>query len=210
MVCIKPHGIPSQPDQSGSEDMTSLLRENLRECGENDEIFVVHRLDRTTGGIMLYARNAQASAFFSNLVSQKKGFEKEYLAIVSGKPQEDKGTMTDLLYKDSAQKKAFVVKTERKGAKSAILDFEVLSTVRIAEKSFSLLKILLHTGRFHQIRVQLSSRKMPIYADGKYGSREKAPQMGLWAHRIAFVYKGKKYEFKKDPDYDLIPWNIFK
>lgn len=210
LVCVKPQGIPSQSDTTGDEDMTSFLRAQLTESGENSDIFVVHRLDRATGGLILYARNKSAAAEFSRLVAEKDGFEKHYTAIVSGKPENESGNMTDYLFKDSAQKKAFVVKSERKGAKLASLDYRVEKTVINDEKTFSLLKIKLNTGRYHQIRAQLSSRGMPIYADGKYGSREKAPNFALWASKLAFTYKSKIFEFEKNPDFDKIPWNLFK
>ncbi len=209
VVCVKPQGIPSQPDTTECEDMTSLLRAYFTECGEKSDIFVIHRLDRATGGIILYARNKNAAAEFSRLVAEKEGFEKHYFTIVSGQLENESGNMTDYLFKDSAQKKAFVVKNERKGAKLASLDYHVEKVVTKDENPFSLLKIKLNTGRFHQIRAQLSSRGMPIYADGKYGSREKAPHFALWASKLAFTYKGKNYEFERNPDFDSVPWNIF-
>lgn len=210
IACVKPQGIPSQPDPSGCVDMTALLSEELIKNGEKSDIFVVHRLDRSTGGLIIYARNKEAAAAFSRLVAEKDGFQKEYLAVISGRPENESGNMTDYLLKDSAQKKAFVVKSERKGAKLASLDYEVKNTVQIDEKTFSLLRITLNTGRFHQIRAQLSSRGMPIYGDGKYGSREKAPNFALWASKITFTYKGKRYEFESAPDLDQKPWNLFE
>lgn len=210
VVCVKPQGIPSQSDTTADEDMTSLLSAQLKENGENEDVFVVHRLDRATGGLILYARNKNAAAEFSRLVSEKNGFEKHYIAIVSGVPSEQSGNMTDYLFKDSAQKKAFVVKSERKGSKLASLDYEVIKTIEINEKNFSLLKIKLNTGRFHQIRAQFSSRAMPIYGDGKYGSREKTSNFALWAYKLSFTYKGKKYEFEKEPDANITPWDFFK
>lgn len=201
IVCVKPQGVPSQPDTSSDEDMTSLLQAQLRESGEKDDIFVVHRLDRSTGGVILYARNKSAAAIFSCLVAEKDGFQKEYIAIVSGKPENNCGNMTDYLFKDSAQKKAFVVKSERKGSKLASLDYSVIKVENIGEKTFSHLAIKLNTGRFHQIRAQLSSRGMPICGDGKYGSREKRQYMALWANKLSFDYKGKHYEFQKTPDW---------
>ena len=209
IVCVKPQGIPSQPDTTESEDMTSLLRAHLTEMNENSDIFVVHRLDRATGGIILYARNKNAAAAFSQLVAEKNGFDKEYLAIVANTPDEQCGNMTNYLLKDRAKKKAFVVKNERKGSKLASLDYDVVKTSAVGEKLFSLIHIKLNTGRFHQIRAQFSSRGMPIYGDGKYGSREKAPNFALWASKLSFVYKGKNYEFEKNPDFDSIPWNLF-
>ena len=210
IVCIKPQGIPSQPDTSGCIDMTVILKEHLNSLGEKDDIFVVHRLDRQTGGVMLYARNKSAAATFSRLVAEKDGFEKHYLALVSGAPEKDSGNMTDYLFKDSAQKKAFVVKNERKGAKLSSLDYDTKATVQLDDKTFSLLQIKLNTGRFHQIRAQLSSRGMSIYGDGKYGSREKSPNIALWANKIAFTYKGKHYEFESAPNFDEIPWYLFE
>ena len=210
IVCVKPQGVPSQPDTTGAVDLVTMLQESLRECNESSDIFVVHRLDLQTGGVILYARNKAAAAAFSRLVAEKDGFEKEYLAVISGMPENESGNMTDYLFKDSAQKKAFVVKSERKGAKLASLDYEVRSTVQTEEKIFSLLQIKLHTGRFHQIRAQLSSRGMPIYGDGKYGSREKTPNFALWASKIAFIYKGKSYEFESAPDLSQKPWNLFE
>ena len=204
IVCVKPQGIPSQPDPTGCEDMTSLLKAYLQGEGENDDIFIVHRLDRATGGVILYARNSNASAIFSRLVAEKDAFEKIYLAIALGEPEEKYGSMSDYLFKDSTQKKAFVVKSERKGSKLALLDYETVKTLQLNGKVFSLLKIKLHTGRFHQIRAQLSSRGMPIYGDGKYGSREKAQYFALWANKIAFTYKGKHYEFSSEPDWQQI------
>ena len=210
IVCVKPQGIPSQPDPSGCVDMTALLSDELIKNGEKSDIFVVHRLDRSTGGLIIYARNKEAAASFSRLVAEKDGFQKEYLAVISGMPKNESGNMTDYLFKDSAQKKAFVVKSERKGAKLASLDFKTLQTVSEDDKIFSLLRITLNTGRFHQIRAQLSSRGMPIYGDGKYGSREKAPNFALWASKIAFIYKGKSYEFESAPDLSQKPWNLFE
>lgn len=210
IVCVKPQGIPSQPDPSGCVDMTALLSDELIKNGEKSDIFVVHRLDRSTGGLIIYARNKEAAAAFSRLVAEKDGFQKEYLAVISGRPENESGNMTDYLFKDSAQKKAFVVKSERKGAKLASLDFKTLQTVSEDDKIFSLLRITLNTGRFHQIRAQLSSRGMPIYGDGKYGSREKAPNFALWASKIAFIYKGKSYEFESAPDLSQKPWSLFE
>ena len=159
---------------------------------------------------MVYARNKSAAAEFSRLVAEKDTFEKHYLTIVSGSPEEPSGTLTDYLYKDSAQKKAFIVKNERKGAKLASLDYKVIKTAENDGKLFSLISIKLHTGRFHQIRAQLSSRGMSIYGDGKYGSREKAESFALWADKIAFTYKGKQYQFENEPDFAQSPWNLFE
>lgn len=210
LACVKPQGLPSQPDTSGDDDMTSLLKQYLKARGENEDIFVLHRLDRATGGVMIYARNQKSAAELSRLVAEKDGFKKHYLTVVSGVPSEKCGNMTDYLYKDSAQKKSFVVKSERRGAKLASLDYELRSTAEIDGKILSLVAIKLNTGRFHQIRAQFSSRGMSVFGDGKYGSREKAPHFALWANKIAFTYRGKKYEFEKAPNMEALPWNYFR
>ena len=210
LACVKPQGLPSQPDTSGDDDMTSLLKQYLKARGENEDIFVLHRLDRATGGVMIYARNQKSAAELSRLIAEKDGFEKHYLTVVSGVPSEKCGNMTDYLYKDSAQKKSFVVKSERRGAKLASLDYELRSTAEIDGKTLSLVAIKLNTGRFHQIRAQFSSRGMSVFGDGKYGSREKAPHFALWANKIAFTYRGKKYEFEKAPNMEALPWNYFE
>ena len=210
LVCVKPQGIPSQPDPSGCLDMTAYLKEQLEREGERNDIFVIHRLDRATGGIMVYARNKKSAASLSELVAKKDGFEKHYLAVAAGEPSEKVGNMTDYIFRDSTQKKAFIVKSERRGAKLASLDYEVVKTAEIDGKTFSLFSIKLNTGRFHQIRAQLSSRGMPIYGDGKYGSRNKAPNFALWANKVSFTHRGKQMQFARDPDFDSAPWSIFK
>ncbi len=209
LVAVKPQGVPSQPDTTGRDDMMTLLSAELRVRGECDKLYLVHRLDSSTGGLMLFARNARAAAELSALISDKEHFKKEYLAIVSGAPCENEGALTDYIFKDSRQGKAFVVERARKGAKEASLSYKVQKSVSIEEKSLSLLRVELHTGRFHQIRVQLASRKMPIYGDGKYGSREKAEHFALWAHRLEFEYRGKSYRFESLPDMTKSPWNLF-
>lgn len=209
VVCVKPQGVPSQADQSSDEDMVSLIGKQLIEMGESKDIYVIHRLDRGAGGVMVYARTKSAAAELSRLVAEKDGFEKHYLAVVSGVPQESEGSMLDYLFKDSAQKKAFAVKSERKGAKLASLDYKVNKTIESGDKVFSLVSVKLNTGRFHQIRAQFSSRMMPLYGDGKYGSREKHKSFALWSNKLIFTFKSKRFEFQKEPDHTEAPWNLF-
>lgn len=210
VACVKPAGVPSQPDPTSDEDMTAILRGELERRGESGEIFTVHRLDRATGGVMIYARSSEAAAKISAVIADKDRFEKEYLAVVSGVPEASEGRLEDFLYRDSNRKKAFVVKKERRGAKRASLDYRVTETVKIDGVSVSLLKIRLNTGRFHQIRVQLASRGMPILGDGKYGSRIKSANIALWSHKISFELEGKSYCFFARPPILSFPWKEFK
>ncbi len=199
LVCVKPQGVPSQPDPSGDADALTLLSARLRAMGESGELYPVHRLDRTTGGIMVFARTRSAAAELSRLISEHEDFEKIYLAAVAGVPAAERGEMRDFLFRDGTQKKAFVVGSERRGAKLAVLDYELVGHGRLDGQEISLLRVRLHTGRFHQIRAQLASRGMPIVGDGKYGSRIKAKNIALWACELSFRYHGKKYSFSCEP-----------
>ena len=210
IVCVKPPLTPSQPDTTGDVDMTALLRSYLDEKGERSDIFVIHRLDRAVGGVMVYAKTKGACAYLSQAVSDKDRFKKEYLAVVCGTPEKERGTYEDYIYKDSKIHKSFIAEKERKGVKSASLDYLVLQTADVDKKIFSLLKIRLNTGRYHQIRIQLASRKIPICGDGKYGSREKCTPLSLWSYSLSFDYKGKHFCFSKVPDTANPFWNLFE
>lgn len=207
VICVKPCLVPSQPDLSGDEDMTSLLNEHFRADGEKATAFVVHRLDRCTGGVMVYAKSKGACSYLSGIVADKDRFTKEYLAVVSGTPSHLEGRFEDCLFRDSVSGKAYVVSGCRKGAKKASLDYSTLATQE--ERNCSLVWIRLNTGRFHQIRIQFASRKMPVLGDGKYGSREKLGGIALWSYRIGFSYGGKSYSFAELPDTTQKVWNFF-
>lgn len=195
-VCVKPVGIASQ--NNGLNDMVQLLSKQLE-----TEIYPVHRLDTATGGVMVFAKNKKSAAKLSSIIANN-GLAKKYLAVVQGCPDSKEGVYTDLLFKDSAKNKSYVVKRQRKGVKQASLEYRV-----IAEKeNKSLVEIMLHTGRTHQIRVQFSSRKMPLLGDGKYGSREKCG-LALWSRSIEFDYDGKHMCFTEEPDKSVYPWNDF-
>ena len=197
VVCIKPRGTHSQGDQKNS--LITMLKEQCS-C---DEIYPVHRLDTVTSGVMVYAKTAKAAALLSEQIT-KNEFEKVYLALVYGTPSPENGIMEDMLFKDSSKNKSFVVKRERKGVKRASLEYEVLET---RADGLSLVKIKLHTGRTHQIRVQFSSRKHPVYGDGKYGAAHRLPYIALYSHSLSFTdpEDGIRKTFSYSPD---IPDNI--
>lgn len=182
-VCVKPVGLDSEKQ---------LPEELKKELG--GEIFPIHRLDQNVGGVMVYARTKSAAATLSKAV-QEGSMVKEYVAVVHGTPPES-GDWTDLLFKDSGKNKVFVVKKERKGVKPARLEF-----TRSKEGETSLVRVRLHTGRSHQIRVQFASRGYPLVGDHKYGARdeEKAPK--LFSCCISFPFKGTDYRFEKLPDW---------
>ena len=188
IVCIKPAGVLSQ-EAPGKANMVDLLREKT-----GSEIFPVHRLDREVGGVMAFAKTQKAAASLSRQIAEHT-FEKVYVARVHGVPAPEKGEMEDLLFKDSAKNKVFVVRRERKGVKKAKLAYEVLS---VDENGNALVKIRLFTGRTHQIRVQFASRKHPLLGDGKYGARDGEAILQLWSKEIAFDHPetGERMEWK--------------
>ena len=162
LVCIKPVGVDAE------HELPALLKEQL-----GGEVFTLHRLDKNVGGVMVYARTKQAAAALSRLI-QEGTLVKEYVARVGGVPEES-GDWTDLLLKDARKNKVFVVTRERGGVKKARLEYTRLET----DGETSLVRIRLHTGRSHQIRVQFASRKHPLLGDHKYGAKDAltAPQL---------------------------------
>lgn len=194
IVCEKPVGVLSQPDVSGAgEDMLSLLAQLFSERDGNKKPYVglVHRLDRGVGGVMVFAKRQDVAAKLSVAVAERR-MTKQYLAVVHGSPAESEGIFQDLLYKDSAKGKSFVVDRERKGVKRASLAYRVLATCQNESGTCSLVQVRLHTGRTHQIRVQFSSRGMPLLGDGKYGARDHGCPIGLWSYRLTFAHPTKK------------------
>ena len=161
--------------------MPSLLKDKAG-C---DPIYPVHRLDRTTRGVMVYALSEDAARRLSAMIQQGK-IEKNYLAVVEGVPEGSQGEYTDLLYFDRSKNKSYVVKRERRGVKQARLQYEVLQTIGHEERSLSLLRIRLLTGRTHQIRVQFASRKTPLVGDRRYGSHISADHIQLCSAKLRF------------------------
>ncbi len=184
IVVEKPANIPSQGDKTGDLDMLTIIKAYLKEKYNkpgNVYLGLVHRLDRPVGGVMVFAKTSKAASRLSEQVREKV-FKKKYLVIVNGKFKEKKGTLKDYLLKNERLNKSRVVEEGTKNSKYAELDYEVLKYDK--EQNLSLLKIDLHTGRHHQIRVQLSSRDHSIYGDAKYNGRGSARQLYLWAYEL--------------------------
>ena len=191
IVAEKPQGVLSQSDKNGGESMVTKLQ-----ALTGGEIYPVHRLDKETGGVMVYAKTQKAAATLSRDISEHR-FYKEYLAVVHGVTEENSGTFCDLLFHDRAKNKSYVVKRERKGVKKAELCYEVLETKEKDGEKYSLLRVVLHTGRTHQIRVQFASRHFPLAGDRKYGAQDGCKNLGLWAQRLKFFHPetGEEMEF---------------
>ena len=182
-VIVKPVGMDSE------HEVPQALSEML-----GGDIFPIHRLDKNVGGVMVFARGKAAAATLSKAV-QEGAMVKEYIAMVHGSPEES-GDWSDFLFKDSSKNKVFVVKKERKGVKKARLEF-----VRLTNEDPATVRIRLHTGRSHQIRVQFSSRGFPLLGDHKYGAKDEFSAPRLFSCRITFSFGGRQYCYQALPDW---------
>ncbi len=201
VVCIKPARVLSTDEPGGLPD---CLRDYF---GLPDGDFrTVHRLDRVVSGVMVLARNAAAASELSRQIRDGE-FRKTYLAVIHGIPECSKGRMTDLLGRDKARKMTYIADKPAKGIQEAILDYEVLASV----KNLSLVKIQLHTGRTHQIRVQFSGRGMPLAGERKYAVLPDDFEIALWSHSISFIHPqtSKALIFSDNPPAQE-PWTHFQ
>ena len=200
IVCIKPSGALSTDEPGG---MPYLLREQLN--SPKMELYTVHRLDRVASGLIVYARNSKSASILSKEITEHK-FKKEYLAVVHGEPDSNFGRYDDLLFRDTSKNMTFVVNRMRKGVREASLEYEVLEST----EGLSLVKINLLTGRTHQIRVQFSSRQMPLAGDKKYGAAADKCAIALWSHCLEFTHpnSNKKMLFCELPG-AFEPWIYF-
>ena len=188
IVVEKIPNIPSQSDKTGDEDMLSIIKDYLKEKYNkpgNVYLGLVHRLDRPVGGVMVFAKTSKAASRLSEQV-RNKVFKKEYLVIVDGKLENEKGTLENYLLKNEKNNLSKVVKDGTKNSKYAKLDYEVLKYNE--EIDLSVLKVLLHTGRHHQIRVQLANIGHSICGDQKYGTRGRGKQIALWAYKLTIEH----------------------
>ena len=199
IVCVKPAGILSE----GSAD-NNILPEMLK-AQTGSPIFTVHRLDREVCGVMVYAKEQYAAARLSADMAERR-LTKEYLAIIEGKMPNSSDTLTDLLFRDAKKNKTYTVNRKRQGVKEASLEYTTLGTAG----DTSLLRITLHTGRTHQIRVQFASRKHPVIGDRKYGSKTAMSSITLCSHRLGFNHPRTKEPlcFTYTPENQEI-WNIY-
>ena len=200
VVCIKPSGAISTDEPGGMPD---LIRTAIDDS--TAEVHTVHRLDRVVSGVMVYALNKKAASGLGQDVAERN-FEKEYLAVIHGCPEEQKGRFDDLLFRDKSENKTYVVKRMRKGVRDAALQYEVLDS----KNDLSLVKVHLLTGRTHQIRVQFSSRQMPLVGDKKYGAASDKCQIALWSYTLQFNHPvtNEKMCFVELPP-NKEPWLLF-
>ena len=205
VVCEKPSGTLSEGE--GENALPTLLSRHLSSVGEkNTSVFPVHRLDKETVGLTVYARSSSCAASLCSAITEGR-FKKEYLAVICGTPKDKSGSFNDLLYYDRNRGKSFVVSRERKGVKAASLDYSLIQSVQ----GLSLVSIQLHTGRTHQIRVQFASRGLPLVGDRRYGApKNEITSVALCAHKLSFPHPkdGQMLSFVSDVQ-NIPPWTFF-
>ena len=211
IVVEKMVNIPSQADKTGDIDMLSIIKDYIKEKYNkpgNVYLGLVHRLDRPVGGVMVFAKTSKAASRLSEQVRVKE-FEKKYLVVVNGKLEKAKGVFEDYLLKNEKKNMSKVVPEGIKNSKYANLEYEVLKYNE--EINLSVVRVHLHTGRHHQIRVQFSSRDHSIYGDQKYGGRGHGKQIALWAYELKLYHPitNELMEFKDVPQM-LGSWAILK
>lgn len=207
IVVEKMINVPVQEDSSKDLDMLTIVKKYIKEKYKktgNVYLGLVHRLDRPTSGIMVFARTSKAASRLSEDVRLNK-VHKTYLTIVHGKLDNNKGKLVNKLTKNTKTNTSYI---DNKNGKEAVLEYEVLKYD--VKENLSLLKINLVTGRHHQIRVQMSNISHPIYGDQRYGSQDKK-QLALYAYKLEFIHPVKKelMVFKNFPEEKGV-WNMIK
>jgi 23S rRNA pseudouridine1911/1915/1917 synthase len=210
IVIEKPVNIPVQEDRTGDMDLLNAIKEDIKiryNKPGNVYLGLVHRLDRPVGGVMIFAKTSKAASRLSDAV-RRHAFDKEYVAVVRGKPVYPRSRLENFLVKDKKENQVYVTEEGVEGAKKAILEYELLAS----SGDLSLVSVHLLTGRPHQIRVQLANIGCPIFGDQKYGSSVNKPgqQIALWARQLGFQHPVKKepVSFKSMPPKEE-PWKQF-
>lgn len=210
IVVIKPHNISVQEDDSKDPDMLTIIKEFLKvRDNKPGNVFLglVHRLDRPTGGVMVFAKTSKAASRLSKELKDKN-LRKHYLCVVNGKPQLASNRLVTYLKKDEKTNTVRIAPKLEDGSKEAILEYEVVAT----KNKYSLIDVNLITGRSHQIRVQMSSQlNVPIFGDYKYGDKAHGGNLALWAYELTFTHPTTKenMRFTVAPDYSNPAFKLF-
>lgn len=192
LIVEKPVNVPVQEDSSGDSDLLNVLKKDLKvryQKPGNVFLGLVHRLDRPVGGVMVFAKTSKAASRLSDCI-RKNQFSRNYLAVVRGNPRQNEAILEHFLWKDTKKNQVKTVSASHPEGKKAKLEYKVLDT----RQGLSLLRVKLHTGRSHQIRVQLAAEGTPLFGDQKYGQNENRPgqQIALWASDIEFPHPTHK------------------
>ncbi len=210
IVVIKPQNIPTQGDDSGDLDMLSMVKNYIKEkYNKPGEAYVglVHRLDRPTGGVMIFAKTSKSATRLSEQIKNNE-MSKKYIAVTMGVPKDPKKQLVNFLLKNAKTNSVAVVPELTEGAKKAVLDYNLLDV----QNKMALVDVNLQTGRSHQIRVQLKHIGCAIVGDQKYGVNPIKCNLALWAYELKFTHPTTKQKmtFKVYPPSENMPWNKFK
>lgn len=212
IVVLKPQNILSQGDETGDTSVLDMVKEYIKTTYNkpgNVYVGLVHRLDRPTGGIMVFAKTSKAASRLTDQLKNKE-FTKKYVAVVVGTPKYKSSRLEHFLHKDEVNNIVKVCGRGVQGAKQAILEYNTLKTI----DKVSLLAVKILTGRSHQIRVQLSQISTPIFGDTKYGGTTlaKGHNLALWAYELSFIHPTTKKPmiFKCLPPTNVVPWSVFE
>ena len=210
LVVLKPQNVPCCEDESKDKDLLTVVKEYIKikeNKAGNVYAGLVHRLDRVTGGVMVYAKSSKAASRLSEQM-RSGDFEKKYMTVLSAIPSEDRAVLRHYVKKNPINNMVYVCPQTVEGAKFCELEYQVLQKVN----GMALTKVILHTGRTHQIRVQSATIGCPVYGDMRYGG-EKAKKgfLALWATSLAFTHPVSKERlvFKIEPPKENTPWNLF-
>ncbi|MCD8206216.1 MAG: RluA family pseudouridine synthase [Clostridia bacterium] len=210
IVVLKPQNVPCCPDESGDDSLFDAVKRYIKMTYNkpgNVYLGLVHRLDRPTGGVMVFAKTDKAAARLSESM-KSGGFSKRYLAVLSSVPTRKQATLENYIKKNPLNNMVYVCTKTDEGAKFASLDYSVVG----ADAGLALCEVSLHTGRTHQIRVQMASINCPIFGDMRYGGpKAEKGAFALWAYRLGFEHPvtHEAMKFLIEPPTDLKPWNLF-
>ena len=210
IVCCKPQNVPSQKDATQDFDMLSIVKEYVKQKYNkpgNVYVGLVHRLDRPTGGLMVFAKTSKSASRLSSPFAYNN-CHKQYLAVVCGNVPNGKQSIQSYLKKDEKTNTVSVVPSDASGAKLAELEYECIAS----KNNLSLVKVNLFTGRSHQIRVQMKSIGYPLFGDSKYGNNIEKNNLALHSYKLEFIHPTLKTQmsFCALPDVKKSPWNIFE
>ncbi len=208
IAVVKPPGIPVMPDISGDECIIEMVKAYIKKKYEKPgDVFLglVHRLDRPTGGVMVFARTSKGASRLSEQIRESR-MEKTYLTILEGILEQKSGRIESYLLKDRDLNKSCTVTGDTAGARKAVLEYSVLRE----KNGLSLVEVHLVTGRHHQIRVQFSEMGNPVLGDTKYGAKKKDHNLALWSRKLVFSKPvgGDPVIVEADPDYCRDPWSL--
>ena len=210
IVVLKPQMVACCGDDSKDENLLDMIKEYVKvKYNKPGNVYVglIHRLDRPTGGVMVYAKTSKAASRLSEGMRSGE-FEKKYLTVLCGSLSEQRGTLTNYLKKNTVNNMVYICTETEEGAKLATLDYKVLED----KAKYTLVEVRLHTGRTHQIRVQMSGISHPVFGDMRYGGAlAQKGKLALWAYSLSFLHPitKERMKFVACPPEDETPWKAF-